>query len=193
MDHDPPKKRDQGHGGGLIDLPMGPGAPAPGDRESPPERGAPAPSGRPRRLGFSATTPRHQRRSRASRPRRSGRHWPVWLVILLAAGAAGYWFFLRPAKAQASLSLLDFGSTRAGRDGEQATVEISNVGRRLLEIRGVRVGGAARDDFAIVDDGCTGASLTAEQSCTIALLFRPQASGGRAADLEITSNAAGEP
>ncbi|MCZ6508213.1 MAG: choice-of-anchor D domain-containing protein [Acidobacteria bacterium] len=117
----------------------------------------------------------------------------MWLFILLAAGAAGYWFFLRPPKAQASLSLLDFGSTRAGRDGEQATVEISNVGRRPLEIRGVRVGGAAGDDYGIVDDGCTGASLTAEQSCSITLLFRPQASGGSAAGLEISSNAPGEP
>ncbi|MCZ6725984.1 MAG: choice-of-anchor D domain-containing protein, partial [Acidobacteria bacterium] len=74
-----------------------------------------------------------------------------------------------------------------------ATVEISNVGRRPLEIRGVRVGGAAGDDYGIVDDGCTGASLTAEQSCSITLLFRPQASGGSVAGLEISSNAPGEP
>jgi hypothetical protein len=155
----------------------------------------PADRQRPGSFGAHSTTPRHQRRPAAGRPQtgRRRRFWPLWLLLLLAATGALYWVFLRPPQAVADVSSLSFAPARVGREGEQGAVSIANRGRRPLVIESVRVGGPASADFAIVEDGCTGASVSAEQSCTLGLVFEPQASGSRAAGLEIGSNAPGEP
>jgi len=117
----------------------------------------------------------------------------VGLVLLAAAAAAAYWLFLRPPAAAASATALEFAPARVGRDGEQATVEIANRGRRPLVVAGLRVAGAAGDDFAVAAEECVGRELGAGQSCAVTLVFRPSAPGRRAAGLEVTSNAPGPP
>jgi hypothetical protein len=114
-------------------------------------------------------------------------------VLLAGAAAAAYWFFLRPPKAEASLTTVEFAPMRVDRAGESASLEIVNRGKRALVVAALRVGGDAGDDFAVVDDGCTGRSLPAEASCAVGLAFRPTASGRRAAGLEVSSNAPGPP
>lgn len=190
MDYDPSDKK-PGRGG-LMDLPLGSDAPR-GKQPSPdrPADKAPPPR-RPGDLAGHATTPRHQRRRAPSgRPRR--RLWPLWLVVALVAAGAAYWFFLRPPEAEASVTMLDFEAVRVGREGEEIAFEITNRGRRPLIVEGIRIGGMAEQDFAVVGDECTGASLGAEQHCGLRVVFTPQEAGSRAAGIEVTSNAPGEP
>jgi hypothetical protein len=73
------------------------------------------------------------------------------------------------------------------------SVVVSNSGGGKLDIAGV----AAEDtdphpndphDFSISSDGCTGASLGASQSCTVAVVFHPVKEGTRVGALAFTDN-----
>jgi HYDIN/CFA65/VesB-like, Ig-like domain/Cep192 domain 4 len=194
--HKDGRQDDGRHDDGRLDLPLTPGA-GPETPTGLPGGRPPAPAGAPRRppgeLERSAVHPRHQRTAgRAAPGRRRGRAraWPWILALVLVAGGLAWWFFLRPPVAAAQVDTLEFTPTRVGRDGERATLEVSNVGVRRLQVLGVRVAGSTAEDFEILDDACTGAVVTARRTCAVELAFEPQAAGSRRASLEVTSNAA---
>ncbi len=204
MEYDPPSKKKGPSGDGLLDLPLAPGAGAParqGDapasqpagEPAPARKGRPAPPERPRpapgQMGGPSTTPRHQQRGPRDEPGRRRRLWPLALLLLAAAAGAAYWFFLRPPRAEANLAAIEFAPTRTGQEGETASLEIANRGRRALVVAALEISGEGVGDFAVVDDGCIGRSLAAGATCVVGLAFRPTAAGPRVAVLEVSSNA----
>lgn len=203
MEYDPPSKKKPPAQDGLLDLPLGgherPPRPAADTPKQEPPLGdtqpiKPTPRRPPGEIGGPGTTPRHDYAYRSgSAARRKRKIWP-WLLLLfvLAAGLA-YWFFLRPPVARAGTEALEFGPTRVGRPGEAAEVEIFNRGRLPLQVSGVSIAGEAGDDFAVSEDGCTGASLRRDEGCAITVAFEPTASGDRSGALEVQSNAAVTP
>jgi hypothetical protein len=194
LEYDPLSDKDQAAGDGLIDLPLGPQAP--GKSKAPPSKpSGQSPGGGSRGgVGGPATTPRHQQPKRPAAARRSRRKvWPWFLLLLLVAGGAAYWFFFRPPVPELSVGRLDFAPTRVGRAGEQARLELFNRGRLALEVSQVEIAGPAGGDFALAEDGCTGASLGPDAGCAVVVAFKPEGAGERGAVLRLASNASGDP
>jgi len=78
-----------------------------------------------------------------------------------------------------------FNFVSVGSTSEPQSVTIGNAGEGELEITGVDVSNGK--DFSIVGDGCTGMSLSAGQSCSLAVVFHPAVVGTRFGSLVITS------
>lgn len=201
MEYDPPSKKNPA-GEGLIDLPLGrherqPQAPKTPDGGPPlgdtqPVR--PVPRRPQSEVAAAGTTPRHLHARRSgSAARRERRVWPWLLLLLVGGGGLAYWYFLRPPVAEAGAAALEFAPTRVGRGGEEARVEVFNRGRLPLVVSGLVVEGAASGDFAVSEDGCTGASLRRDEACAVTVTFEPEASGARNAILEVMSNAPASP
>ena len=190
MDYDAPGKRGLAAEGDLLDLPIGPGAGSSSDGHESPPAAAGRGDERPPTLGAQSTTPRHQRRRPEGRKRRL---WPLIVLGLLVVCGLVYGFFLRPPVAEASVMSLEFDATLVGRQGEVSMLEIRNRGRRRLVVEKLGVVGEASGDYQLTSDGCSGAMLAAEEGCVVELLFAPRAAGGRAATVEIVSNAPDSP
>lgn len=89
---------------------------------------------------------------------------------------------------------LSFGQQAVGTTGTPQSVTFENTSEVALQPTGVAK--VARmwlaedvDDFAIASDGCTGRVLAAGDTCTVEVRFAPTATGNRAAELHLTSNA----
>jgi hypothetical protein len=89
-----------------------------------------------------------------------------------------------------SSSTLNFASTTIGQTSATQSVVLSNTGNAALAVSSVTLTGTAASDFSVVSDGCVGSAVSAGSSCTIALVFKPTASGTRSATLQINHNAA---
>jgi hypothetical protein len=71
------------------------------------------------------------------------------------------------------------------------TVKLSNTSNAALTISGITFTGANAADFTETDN--CGTSVAANANCTINVVFRPAASGARAAAISIADNATGSP
>jgi hypothetical protein len=74
-------------------------------------------------------------------------------------------------------------------------VKIKNLQNTALTISAITVGGTDPGDFSIQSNLCptTPATLAANSSCIVNMIFTPAASGGRTATLSVTDNALGSP
>lgn len=89
-------------------------------------------------------------------------------------------------------SQLDFAQVQVGEEARR-TLRLANAGRAPLAVDALRLEGLAAADYRLVDDGCTGVSLGADERCTATVVFRPGARGTRGASLTIVHDAAERP
>lgn len=95
--------------------------------------------------------------------------------------------------AAASPSPLSFGIETVGALGPLLTVTITNTGAGELELGVARVTGTHPDDFLLGRDTCSGTVLAPAATCTVAVVFVPDAIGDREASLTLPSNDAASP
>ncbi len=141
----------------------------------------------------------------AARSRPPGRRPPEpthrgWLVVALIAllAVAGFliWYFVfrsdggedTPDVALSS-SNVDFGDQDLGQRSAAQSLTLTNSGSQPIGIAKIAIQGENRKDFTIgknATDCTTEAPLNADQSCTIAVRFKPKARGDRTAELVVS-------
>lgn len=80
---------------------------------------------------------------------------------------------------------LVFDFVQVGHTSAPQTVTYTNAHSARLKVKHVRVTGRNATDFALSDDGCSGATLAPKATCRIGVAFHPQAAGTRVASVEI--------
>lgn len=85
------------------------------------------------------------------------------------------------------------GEVKAGSVGDPATVKVRNSGTADAQVGEAILTGPDGDDFRIVDDGCSGALLVHDETCTITVVFAPKAAGPATAALEVPNDGAAHP
>ena len=88
---------------------------------------------------------------------------------------------------------IDFGDQVVGETSNSRRVTVTNPGGRPLYVNSIEIRGENWRDFAIVEDTCTGKTITPNRSCTVDVQFNPTATGDRAASLVLTDNAQDSP
>jgi regulation of enolase protein 1 (concanavalin A-like superfamily) len=86
-----------------------------------------------------------------------------------------------------------FPSVYVGSTTSASAVNVVNSGTAPLVIQSVRFAGAHPADWVMTSDGCTGKSVAPAAQCSVAVAFRPTATGRRTGSLSVASNAAGSP
>lgn len=71
------------------------------------------------------------------------------------------------------------------------SVTVTNSGTATLNISSITVGGANAGDFS--ETNTCGATVASTANCSISVMFKPTATGNRAANIAITDDAAGSP
>lgn len=105
------------------------------------------------------------------------------LVALKGTGAAAP----KPAVTLTPTSIT-FAGTATGTSSSAQTVTLKNTGTGALQLTAILVTGTHAADFS-VSHGCS-ATVAANGTCSISVVFRPTATGSRTASVEIRSNAA---
>jgi hypothetical protein len=90
-------------------------------------------------------------------------------------------------------STRDYGNSSIGVATGATTFTVRNTGGAATGVLTVAVAGTNPADFPIVagGDGCSGATLAAMGTCTIAVQFNPTAAGARAATLRVQGTPGG--
>ena len=91
--------------------------------------------------------------------------------------------------ASVSPASLAFGTQQNNTTSTAKSVTVSNSGTAALHVGNLTVSGTNAPDFSIASNGCV-AAVQPGQSCTVAVTFRPSASGARNATLNVPSDAA---
>jgi hypothetical protein len=86
---------------------------------------------------------------------------------------------------------LSFGQTALQTLSQPQSMTLTN-GSQPITVTGFQTSGGAPDDFVLVHDLCTGASLAPGASCTFEVRFSPTQSGARSATLTPEFNVLGE-
>ncbi len=168
-------------GGGLLDLPLGPGA----VEDLPTRPASPGPQ-----VVDQAPPARPPRRPRPRRRRRkAGGRFPVLPVLLLVAVAVGAYLLLRPKppKPVFTPAEVEFGERRVGAEDATQAVTVANAGERSLTVSGLALIGPAAAEFSLDEGTCAGASLDPGAECALELAFAPAGIGPREAELELTT------
>ena len=88
---------------------------------------------------------------------------------------------------------LDFGEQVVKRASKPKRLTVTNTGGKALYINSVVVGGDNQQEFVLTHDTCTGASIAAQKSCVIDVVFTPAATDRRRATVTLTDNALDAP
>jgi hypothetical protein len=88
---------------------------------------------------------------------------------------------------------LTFAAQDIGTTSAPQSITVTNSGSGSLFINSAATRGANPLDFTQVSDGCSGLTLAAGSSCTVAVTFSPTATGTRSAAFTLTDNAANSP
>ena len=88
---------------------------------------------------------------------------------------------------------LTFAAQAVGTTSTAESITVTNTGTANLFINSAATRGADPLDFTEVDDGCSGLTLPAGGSCTVAVDFAPTATGTRSATFILTDNAPDSP
>jgi len=88
---------------------------------------------------------------------------------------------------------LTFGAQAINTTSAPQSITITNTGNGSLFINSAATRGANPLDFTQVDDGCSGLTLPAAASCSVAINFSPKATGTRSATFILTDNAPASP
>ena len=90
-------------------------------------------------------------------------------------------------------SALGFGAVAGGSTSSPEDITVTDSGSGELTVDGATIGGAQPSAFRISDDGCAGMTISAGDSCTIAVEYQPPAGGTYAATLSIADDGTGSP
>ena len=90
-----------------------------------------------------------------------------------------------------SPATVDFGNQTVGTRSAPQTIALKNTGSTALSILGMGISGTDFDDFAYTTT-CD-SSLAAKATCLIHVTFKPEATGGRRASLDVLDNGGGSP
>jgi len=90
-------------------------------------------------------------------------------------------------------SSLTFGPQDTGTTSAAQSITVKNAGTAPLFINSAATRGANPLDFTQVDDQCSGVTLAAGASCSVAITFKPIQAGARSATFIVTDNATGSP
>jgi len=88
---------------------------------------------------------------------------------------------------------LTFAAQAIGTTSAPQSITVTNTGNASLFINSAQTRGADPLDFTQVDDGCSGLTLAAGTSCSVAITFSPTATGARSATFILTDNAPASP
>jgi hypothetical protein len=88
---------------------------------------------------------------------------------------------------------LTFAAQAIGTTSAPQSITVTNTGNASLFINSAQTRGADPLDFTQVDDGCSGLTLAAGSSCSVAITFSPTATGARSATFILTDNAPASP
>jgi hypothetical protein len=94
---------------------------------------------------------------------------------------------LPAAAAQVNTAALNFATQRTGITSSPQTVTLTNIGPTTLSFGSITIAGDAAADFLIQSNTC-GSALASGSACTVAIAFRPTASGSRTAYLSFSEN-----
>jgi hypothetical protein len=83
-----------------------------------------------------------------------------------------------------SAGSLSFGSHKVGTTSAKQTVTLKDIGSKSIPISSIAISGANAGDFS--EQNNCGVGLQAGKSCTVNVIFKPTATGARAASLTIT-------
>jgi hypothetical protein len=97
--------------------------------------------------------------------------------------------------ADAAPAALDFGSRPQGTTSSAAAVTLINSGNAPLTITGLKFSGANSSDFSPKSDNCPIApnALPAGASCVVSIVFSPNGTGARSAQLNFTDDSNNHP
>lgn len=84
---------------------------------------------------------------------------------------------------------VDFGDQVAKRRSKPQRIVVTNTGGNKLYINSVVIDGDDKKDFSLMDDTCTGATISSGKSCVIDVIFTPSTNDRRKAVLVLTDNA----
>jgi hypothetical protein len=84
---------------------------------------------------------------------------------------------------------VDFGDQVARRRSRPQRIVVTNTGGKKLYINSVIIDGDNKQDFALMGDTCTGATIAAGKSCVIDVTFTPSINERRKAVIVLTDNA----
>lgn len=88
---------------------------------------------------------------------------------------------------------LDFGDQVVKRASKPQRITITNTGQKSLYINSAAVAGDHKDDFSMIKDTCTGATIDSRKSCVIDVSFTPTVTENRKANITITDDALDSP
>ncbi|MEK6406077.1 MAG: choice-of-anchor D domain-containing protein [Acidobacteriota bacterium] len=88
---------------------------------------------------------------------------------------------------------IDFGDQVAKKPSKSQRITVTNTGGKKLYINSVVISGDERQDFAVVQDTCTGATIDSSKSCIVDVSFTPSATDSRNAAIVLTDNASDSP
>src|SRR6266566_8253369 len=86
---------------------------------------------------------------------------------------------------------LSFGTVQIGHSSSPQATTLTNTGNTTLSITSITITGTEHGDFSRTTT--CGTSVSAGNSCTITVTFKPTASGPRSANLSISDNSTGSP
>ncbi|HEU4392233.1 MAG TPA: choice-of-anchor D domain-containing protein [Solirubrobacterales bacterium] len=83
----------------------------------------------------------------------------------------------------------DFGALAVGARSAAHAFVVRNDGGAPLDLDGVTISGANLDQFTLVGDECTGATLEPDNGCLVLVRFAPDSPGAKIATLRVRSDA----
>ena len=98
-----------------------------------------------------------------------------------------------PPAVTLSPTSLTFPTQAVGTTSAPQSITVTNSGGSGLFINSAQTRGTNALDFTQVSDGCSGLTLAAGASCSVAITFSPTAGGTRSATFTLTDNAANSP
>jgi Kelch motif len=112
--------------------------------------------------------------------------------ILIAGGTTNQMDSLSSAEvfesaSEAAAPDTDFGSQTIGQTDERE-VTVTNLGAQPLDIEGFALGGTNSGDFSIGSSTCPSVPIAFDGTCTVAVDFKPRATGHRVATVRLSDN-----
>jgi hypothetical protein len=98
-----------------------------------------------------------------------------------------------PPAVAATPAGLDFGNQVVKRTSKPKRITLTNTGEDKLYINSVAIDGDNGEDFTLVHDTCTGATIDSRKSCVVDVSFAPAQTGSRKGALTVTDNATDSP
>lgn len=94
---------------------------------------------------------------------------------------------------EADRSHVAFAATTIGGTSAPETVSFSNTGTSSIDVTEVALSGFDGDDFGVVTDACTGATLAPGAACTVSARFTPTVTGDRSMTLSLRHTGLNDP